>query len=29
MSKARVYSEINVLRLKEYWDYEVLTVQWG
>jgi casein kinase II subunit alpha len=29
MSKARVYSEINVLRPKEYWDYEALTVQWG
>jgi hypothetical protein len=29
MSKARVYSDINVLRPKEYWDYEGLTVQWG
>ncbi|CAN6281261.1 unnamed protein product [Urochloa humidicola] len=29
MSKARVYTDINVLRPKEYWDYETLTVQWG
>ncbi|KAL3525617.1 hypothetical protein ACH5RR_013989 [Cinchona calisaya] len=29
MSKARVYSDINVLRPREYWDYESLTVQWG
>lgn len=29
MSKARVYADINVLRPKEYWDYESLTVQWG
>lgn len=29
MSKARVYTEVNVLRPKEYWDYESLTVQWG
>lgn len=29
MSKARVYSDVNVLRPKEYWDYESLTVQWG
>ncbi|KAK7263232.1 hypothetical protein RJT34_30819 [Clitoria ternatea] len=29
MSKARVYTDINVLRPKEYWDYESLTVQWG
>uniref|UniRef100_A0A0D9VZC2 Casein kinase II subunit alpha n=1 Tax=Leersia perrieri TaxID=77586 RepID=A0A0D9VZC2_9ORYZ len=29
MSKARVYSDVNVLRPKEYWDYEALTVQWG
>lgn len=28
-SKARVYSDINVVRPKEYWDYESLTVQWG
>ncbi|GAU25107.1 hypothetical protein TSUD_157620, partial [Trifolium subterraneum] len=28
-SKARVYSDINVVRPKEYWDYETLTVQWG
>ncbi|KAF8404913.1 hypothetical protein HHK36_009808 [Tetracentron sinense] len=29
MSEARVYADINVLRPKEYWDYESLTVQWG
>ncbi|KAG6382847.1 hypothetical protein SASPL_157435 [Salvia splendens] len=29
MSKARVYADINVLRPREYWDYENLTVQWG
>ncbi|KAM0951460.1 putative protein kinase CMGC-CK2 family [Dioscorea sansibarensis] len=29
MSKARVYADINVLRPKEYWDYESLTLQWG
>ncbi|KAF3647847.1 Casein kinase II subunit alpha, chloroplastic [Capsicum annuum] len=29
MSKARVYTDINVLRPREYWDYESLTVQWG
>uniref|UniRef100_K4AA37 Casein kinase II subunit alpha n=3 Tax=Setaria TaxID=4554 RepID=K4AA37_SETIT len=29
MSKARVYTDINVQRPKEYWDYEALTVQWG
>jgi casein kinase II subunit alpha len=29
MSKARVYADINVLRAKEYWDYESLAVQWG
>ncbi|KAK4493395.1 hypothetical protein RD792_017704, partial [Penstemon davidsonii] len=28
-SKARVYPDINVIRPKEYWDYESLTVQWG
>lgn len=28
-SKARVYSDINVIRPKDYWDYESLTVQWG
>ncbi|KAJ0097009.1 hypothetical protein Patl1_28541 [Pistacia atlantica] len=28
-SKSRVYSDINVVRPKEYWDYESLTVQWG
>ncbi|KAH9608432.1 hypothetical protein KSS87_008705 [Heliosperma pusillum] len=29
MSKARVYTDVNVLRPKEYSDYESLTVQWG
>ncbi|KAG6385003.1 hypothetical protein SASPL_153827 [Salvia splendens] len=29
MSKARVYADVNVLRPREYWDYENLTVQWG
>ncbi|MED6204939.1 Casein kinase II subunit alpha-4, chloroplastic [Stylosanthes scabra] len=28
-SKARIYADINVVRPKEYWDYENLTVQWG
>ncbi|KAH7566685.1 hypothetical protein JRO89_XS08G0216100 [Xanthoceras sorbifolium] len=28
-SKARVYSDVNVVRPKDYWDYESLTVQWG
>ncbi|OAY33643.1 casein kinase II subunit alpha-2 isoform X1 [Manihot esculenta] len=28
-SKSRVYADINVIRPKEYWDYESLTVQWG
>ncbi|GFY86627.1 protein kinase superfamily protein [Actinidia rufa] len=28
-SKSRVYSDVNVIRPKEYWDYETLTVQWG
>ncbi|KAH9608435.1 hypothetical protein KSS87_008708 [Heliosperma pusillum] len=28
-SKARVYSDINVVRPKDYSDYESLTVQWG
>lgn len=28
-SKARVYADVNVIRPKEYWDYETLTVQWG
>ncbi|PIA44623.1 hypothetical protein AQUCO_01700307v1 [Aquilegia coerulea] len=29
MSKSRVYADVNVLRPKEYWDYESLAVQWG
>ncbi|XP_059624000.1 casein kinase II subunit alpha-like [Cornus florida] len=28
-SKARVYTDLNVIRPKDYWDYESLTVQWG
>mmetsp|Transcript_11633 Transcript_11633/g.16615 ORF Transcript_11633/g.16615 Transcript_11633/m.16615 type:complete len:379 (+) Transcript_11633:176-1312(+) len=28
-SKARVHSEVNVTRPKEYWDYESIAVQWG
>ncbi|KAG5245748.1 hypothetical protein OIU76_002095 [Salix suchowensis] len=28
-SKARVYADTNVIRPKDYWDYESLTVQWG
>lgn len=29
MSKARVYADVNVIRPREYWDYESLTIQWG
>lgn len=29
MSKARVYTDVNVIRPKDYWDYESLIVQWG
>ncbi|KAL3726187.1 hypothetical protein ACJRO7_031130 [Eucalyptus globulus] len=29
MSKARVYADVNVIRPKEYWDYESLAGQWG
>lgn len=28
-SKSRVYPDVNVVRPKEYWEYESLTVQWG
>ncbi|KAI3503199.1 hypothetical protein L1887_31637 [Cichorium endivia] len=28
-SKARVYTDVNTNRAKEYWDYESLNVQWG
>jgi len=28
-SKARVYSDVNLTRSKEYWDYETLTIAWG
>ncbi|KAK6151160.1 hypothetical protein DH2020_016092 [Rehmannia glutinosa] len=28
-SKARAYPDVNVIRPKDYWDYESLTVQWG
>mmetsp|Transcript_14484 Transcript_14484/g.54679 ORF Transcript_14484/g.54679 Transcript_14484/m.54679 type:complete len:339 (-) Transcript_14484:253-1269(-) len=29
MSRARVYADVNVVRDREYWDYESLQVQWG
>ncbi|CAN6482130.1 unnamed protein product [Victoria cruziana] len=29
MSKSRVYADVNVIRPKDYWDYESLIVQWG
>ncbi|KAG2271055.1 hypothetical protein Bca52824_065610 [Brassica carinata] len=29
MLKARVYTDVNVIRPKEYWDYESLNVEWG
>ncbi|KAK3032908.1 hypothetical protein RJ639_034956 [Escallonia herrerae] len=29
MSKSRVYTDVNVIRPREYWDYESLAVQWG
>ncbi|KAL6888123.1 hypothetical protein ACP4OV_009149 [Aristida adscensionis] len=29
MSKASVYADVKVLRPKEHWDYEALTVRWG
>ena len=28
-SLAKVYPDINVVRPREYWDYEALSVQWG
>ncbi|CAA3002971.1 casein kinase II subunit alpha-2-like [Olea europaea subsp. europaea] len=28
-SKARIYTDVNVIRPKDYWEYESLTVQWG
>ncbi|KAL3640325.1 Casein kinase II subunit alpha-4, chloroplastic [Castilleja foliolosa] len=28
-SKSRVYADVNVIRPREYWDYESLAVQWG
>uniref|UniRef100_H3A126 non-specific serine/threonine protein kinase n=1 Tax=Latimeria chalumnae TaxID=7897 RepID=H3A126_LATCH len=28
-SRARVYSDVNTLRPREYWDYEVHFVEWG
>ncbi|XP_057493040.1 casein kinase II subunit alpha-like [Actinidia eriantha] len=28
-SEARVYSDVNVIRPKEYWDYESIAVHWG
>jgi casein kinase II subunit alpha len=29
MSRARVYTDVNVKRPREYWDYESLTISWG
>ena len=29
LSRARVYTDVNVNRPKEYWDYEALQIQWG
>mmetsp|Transcript_14165 Transcript_14165/g.42367 ORF Transcript_14165/g.42367 Transcript_14165/m.42367 type:complete len:338 (+) Transcript_14165:188-1201(+) len=29
MSRARVYADVNVVRDRDYWDYESLQVQWG
>lgn len=29
MSTARVYTDVNVNRPKEYWDYENLSIEWG
>ena len=28
-TRPRVYSDVNVTRPKEYWDYESIAVQWG
>eukprot|EP00730_Choanoeca_flexa_P017684 TRINITY_DN8548_c0_g2_i3.p1 TRINITY_DN8548_c0_g2~~TRINITY_DN8548_c0_g2_i3.p1 ORF type:complete len:349 (+),score=78.19 TRINITY_DN8548_c0_g2_i3:165-1211(+) len=28
-SKARVYTDVNTQKPREYWDYEQLTVEWG
>lgn len=28
-SKAKVYADVNVVRPKDYWDYESVTIQWG
>jgi len=29
MSRARVYPDVNVVRPREYWDYENLQISWG
>lgn len=29
MSRARVYADVNVVRPREYWDYENLAISWG
>ncbi|KAF3612121.1 hypothetical protein DY000_02047072 [Brassica cretica] len=29
MSKARFYTDVNVICPKDYWDYESLNVEWG
>jgi casein kinase II subunit alpha len=29
MSRAKVHADVNVIRPKEYWDYESLQIEWG
>lgn len=29
MSRARVFADVNVVRPREYWDYENLAISWG
>lgn len=28
-SRSRVYTDVNVHRPREYWDYEIHTVEWS
>lgn len=28
-ARARVYSDVNVHRPREYWDYESHVIEWG
>ena len=28
-SKSKVYADVNVVRPRDYWDYESLAIQWG